>query len=93
MDDQHRIAVVDTRTLENGVSIPEQLIRYQFSNHLGSVNLELDDLAQVITYEEYSPYGSTLYSLQYILVHMNLACVQRNSNIAAYDNTVDLLLE
>src|SRR5215469_2408548 len=34
-----------------------------------------------------------LYFFQYILVHVNLACVQRNSNIAAYDNTVDLLLE
>ena len=33
----------------------------QFSNHLGSASLELDDLAQIISYEEYYPYGSTSY--------------------------------
>ena len=31
------------------------------SNHLGSACLELDDAAQVISYEEYYPYGSTSY--------------------------------
>ena len=40
---------------------PEQLIRYQFGNHLGSASLELDDQAQIISYEEYTPYGSTSY--------------------------------
>ena len=40
---------------------PEQLIRYQFGNHLGSASLELDDQAQIISYEEYYPYGSTSY--------------------------------
>ncbi|MCB0189100.1 MAG: hypothetical protein KDE31_32750, partial [Caldilineaceae bacterium] len=28
---------------------------------LGSASLELDDLAQIISYEEYAPYGSTTY--------------------------------
>ena len=41
--------------------LPDVLIRYQFGNHLGSVALELDDQAQVISYEEYAPYGSTTY--------------------------------
>ena len=40
---------------------PQQLIRYQFGNHLGSASLELDDQAQIISYEEYTPYGSTSY--------------------------------
>ena len=40
---------------------PPQLIRYQFGNHLGSASLELDDQAQIISYEEYTPYGSTSY--------------------------------
>ena len=31
---------------------PQQLIRYQMSNHLGSVLLELDDAARIISYEE-----------------------------------------
>src|SRR5262249_14627189 len=40
---------------------PEQLIRYQYGNHLGSASLELDEAAQVISYEEYAPFGSTMF--------------------------------
>jgi RHS repeat-associated protein len=63
MDDKQRIALVETRTLDTNRTdkAPRQLIRYQFGNHLGSVSLELDDQAQIISYEEYSPYGSTTY--------------------------------
>ena len=53
-----RIALVETRT---DPAQPEQLIRYQFGNALGSAVLELDDAGQVITYEEYAPYGSSTY--------------------------------
>jgi RHS repeat-associated protein len=60
MDDQQRIALVETRTRGNDGSA-SQLIRYQLGNHLGSANLELDAQAQVISYEEYFPYGSTSY--------------------------------
>jgi RHS repeat-associated protein len=60
MDDKQRIALVETRTHGTDPA-PEQLIRYQFSNHLGSASLELDDEAQIISYEEYTPYGSTSY--------------------------------
>ncbi|MFH0340690.1 MAG: toxin TcdB middle/C-terminal domain-containing protein, partial [Chromatiales bacterium] len=60
MDDQQRIALVETRTQGNDGS-PAQLIRYQFGNHLGSASLELDDQGQIISYEEYYPYGSTSY--------------------------------
>jgi RHS repeat-associated protein len=60
MDDQQRIALVETRTQGDDDSLP-QLIRYQFGNHLGSASLELDDAAQIISYEEYYPYGSTSY--------------------------------
>jgi len=59
-DDKQRIALVETRT-QGSDPAPAQLIRYQFSNHLGSSSLELDDNAQVISYEEYYPYGSTSY--------------------------------
>ena len=54
MDDKKRIALVESRA-------GETTIRYQFSNHLGSCCLELDEKAAVITYEEYYPYGSTSY--------------------------------
>jgi RHS repeat-associated protein len=60
-DDQQRIALVETRTQGNEPGVPQQLIRYQFGNHLGSASLELDEQAQIISYEEYFPYGSTAY--------------------------------
>ena len=60
MDDKQRIALVETRT-QGDDPAPLQLIRYQFSNHLGSASLELDDKARIISYEEYTPYGSTSY--------------------------------
>ncbi len=60
MDDKQRIALVEIKT--KGVDdTARQLIRYQLGNHLGSASLELDDTAQVISYEEYTPYGSTSY--------------------------------
>jgi len=61
MDDKQRIALVEMRTQGNEADIPEQLIRYQFGNHLGSASMELDSLGQIISYEEYYPYGSTSY--------------------------------
>jgi RHS repeat-associated protein len=63
MDGQQRIALVETRTIDTAGNDPAlpQLIRYQFGNHLGSACLELDDQAQIISYEEYYPYGSTAY--------------------------------
>ncbi len=60
MDDEQRIALVDTRTVGDDGS-PARAIRYQFGNHIGSVSLELDESAQLISYEEYYPYGSTSY--------------------------------
>ncbi len=63
MDDQQRIALVETRTVDtaNTDTAPAQLIRYQLGNHLGSVSLELDKQGKAISYEEYYPYGSTSY--------------------------------
>ncbi len=60
MDDKQRIALIETRT-QGSDPAPPLLIRYQLGNHLGSASLELDDQAQVISYEEYTPYGSTSY--------------------------------
>ncbi|KAH8588417.1 SpvB domain-containing protein, partial [Bisporella sp. PMI_857] len=60
MDQTHRAALVETRTIGTDNS-PEKLIRYQFCNFLGSSLLELDDQAQIISYEEYYPFGSTSY--------------------------------
>ncbi len=63
MDDQQRVALVETTTLDvaSPLTTGVPLTRYQFSNHLGSASLELDDEGQLISYEEYHPYGSTAY--------------------------------
>jgi RHS repeat-associated protein len=61
MDDKQRIAMVDTRTQGDQPGLPQQFLRYQLGNHLGSASLELDDQARIITYEEYAPYGATSY--------------------------------
>ena len=64
MDDKQRIALVETKIRDTSAptaTLPETLIRYQIGNHLGSAALELDEQAQVLTYEEYFPYGGSSY--------------------------------
>ncbi len=60
MDDTQRLALAETRTRGIDPS-PAQLTRYELGNHLGSTSLELDDQARIISYEEYTPYGSSSY--------------------------------
>ena len=63
MDDKQRAALIEMQTIKDQSPIArlQPLVRYQLDNHLGSVSLELDERAAVITYEEYTPYGSTAY--------------------------------
>lgn len=63
MDNKQRIAMVETEIPDPQSPTPnsQSLIRYQFSNHLGSASLELDETGEIISYEEYYPYGSTSY--------------------------------
>jgi RHS repeat-associated protein len=62
MDGEHRLLIIenvlstDNNQLDEGI-----LYRYQYSNHLGSANIELNDTAQIISYEEYHPYGTTAF--------------------------------
>jgi RHS repeat-associated protein len=60
LDGKRRVTLVETRTTGTDRGLDE-LIRYQYANHLDSSVLELDQAGQVITYEEYYPYGSTSY--------------------------------
>ncbi|TDD93347.1 SpvB/TcaC N-terminal domain-containing protein [Actinomadura rubrisoli] len=63
MDDSSRVATIESRThLVGADPSPVRLVRFQLGNHLGSVVLELDADAQIISYEEYHPYGTTAYS-------------------------------
>lgn len=49
------VALVETRT----DVASQSLIRYQLGDQLDSVRVELDQQAQVISYEEYTPFGAT----------------------------------
>lgn len=68
MDDKTRVLLFETKKIDtnplletDNTSIDKAVSRYQLGNHLGSVSLELDKEAEVISYEEYFPYGSTAY--------------------------------
>ena len=52
------VAIQETLT-EAGQSPRKPLMRYQLTGHLPSVSVELSDDAKVISYEEYSPFGTT----------------------------------
>jgi len=74
MDDQRRIALVETKTqdTENSVAVPQPIIRYQLDNHLGSASLELDKDGNVLSYEEYHPYGTTSYQAKSSVAEVSL---------------------
>lgn len=62
-DGAHRVALIETKTRDASApaSAPSTRLRLQLANHLGSSMMEVDDGAQVITYEEYLPYGGTSF--------------------------------
>jgi RHS repeat-associated protein len=47
-------------------------LRYQMNNNLGSVSLEMDDTASLISYEEYFPYGGTALIVGYNQLEVSL---------------------
>ena len=60
MDESHRFVMFERRNeVDDGTA--QNLVRYQLVNHLGSSCLELDQDAEVISYEEYHPYGTTAF--------------------------------
>ena len=63
MDDKQHIALIETQIIENGnlINNPTPLQRYQLGNHLGSASLELTKNGEMISYEEYHPYGATAF--------------------------------
>lgn len=63
MDNESRIALTETKTIENGspISTPVPRIRYQHSDHLGSCSVETSDTGALISFEEYYPYGGTSF--------------------------------
>jgi RHS repeat-associated protein len=70
--EQQRVLLVDDVVRSGGMANPrpdglrvaaQTLLRYQYGNHLGSASIELDDQAEIISYEEYHPHGTTAYRL------------------------------
>ena len=58
-DDKQVVALVETRVI---ASLPSQtIIRYQLANHLDNASLELNETGEIISYEEYHPFGTTSY--------------------------------
>jgi len=68
MDDKQRIALVETRTQGLEPGVPARIIRYQFDNHLGSTSLELNEQAEIISYEEYTPFGCAAFLMMFATI-------------------------
>lgn len=66
---EQRVLLVDdvvttNRTHADGTPFSRQpILRYQYGNHLDSIALELDETAQIISYEELHPYGTIAFRL------------------------------
>ena len=61
-DGEQRLLMVDQVTKTNHAKLKVgNLYRYTLSNHLGSSTVELDDKAEIVSYEEYHPYGTSAY--------------------------------
>ncbi|GAP90434.1 putative YD repeat protein [Rosellinia necatrix] len=56
-----RLALIEDWT---GDDHPGRLIRYQVVDHLDAVAIEVDENGELVSYEEYSAYGSTMYQMQ-----------------------------
>lgn len=65
-DNTGKIAQVDTKTIDTNNSdkinlLDQNNIRYQYANHLGSAMLEANEAGNIISYEEYHPFGTSSY--------------------------------
>jgi RHS repeat-associated protein len=61
MGEEKRVGFAETRIQDESTNTSAPFIRYQYDNAIGSSVLELDSEAAIISYEEYTPYGSTSY--------------------------------
>jgi RHS repeat-associated protein len=63
IDESSPLLVAENWTGSVGQNTPGLLLRYILTTNIQSVSVELDDQGNLISYEEYSPYGSTTYQL------------------------------
>ena len=59
--EQRILLVENVISTDNNQLDARLLYRYQYSNHLGSTAVELDEDGEIISYEEYHPYGTTAF--------------------------------
>jgi RHS repeat-associated protein len=60
MADRKVVAHLDRRTAGTDPA-PARALKYHYANLIDSAALELDEVARIVSYEEYYPYGSTSY--------------------------------
>lgn len=58
-DRQEPLAIAHRWPIKRNNNTPDRQLRYQLGTHQGSTALELDSTGQIITYEEYYPFGGT----------------------------------
>ena len=58
---QQKLALIHHISTGKVADEPATTIRYQVGNHLGSVAMETDEQGQIISYEEYFPFGGTAF--------------------------------
>ena len=58
-DGQEQVVISHRWSVARQGQDPDQQLRFQMGNHQGSVSLELDERSNIITYEEYYPFGGT----------------------------------
>ncbi len=74
MDGEQRVLMAETRTVidDEEVTSPVAVLRYQYSNHLGTATLECDEDGEIISYEEFHPYGTTSWWAQDTSIQVSL---------------------
>jgi RHS repeat-associated protein len=87
-DGSRRHLIIETRTSGNEPGVSAQFIRYQHDNHLGSASLELNQQGKLISYEEYTPYGSSshraVHSLGFALKRYRYTGKERDDETGLY---------
>ncbi|MET3807138.1 RHS repeat-associated protein [Nakamurella sp. UYEF19] len=57
-------ALLENATMESGQAVTRSVTRYQLGDQLDSTTIELDVAGNLLTYEEFHPYGTTAYRSQ-----------------------------
>lgn len=55
--------LIDTDNADPGNALLKDLVRYQYSNHLGSATMETDENGVMVSYEEYHPFGTSAFRI------------------------------